>query len=256
MTSRPTLLALTTAATLALAASLVAALGVPSAAGARVALVLGAWGVFSALVAYLFLPGFDPIPGRMTRHAPGSSTVALTIDDGPHPESTPGILDALERSRVRATFFLVGSAVERWPELARRIVAAGHAIGNHTQRHRLLPFRTTGQLADEIAACQRALAPLAPTGIRWFRPPHGFKPIGLHRELRRHHLRLVSWQGALRDTDAPGVPALVARAEKLAQPGRILLLHDNPNCRGQTAAAIPRIVERYRQLGLEFALLG
>lgn len=213
--------------------------------------MLGAWSILALLVAYLFLPRLD-WPGRQLSRVRGAR-VALTIDDGPHPDSTPALLDALRASSVRATFFLVGAAVEKWPALARRIVDEGHAVGNHTMRHRLLPFRTTAQLADEIAACQRALAPFAKT--RWFRPPHGFKPIGLHRRLRENGLRLVSWHGAIRDTDAPGVERIVQRALSIASPGRILLLHDNPSCGGQTARALPAIIARCRSRGLEFALL-
>jgi peptidoglycan-N-acetylglucosamine deacetylase len=246
-------MALGLALALVLVCSIAAALSLPPRAPARLALLLGAWALFAALLAYLFLPGVD-LPWRVRRRVRGARRVALTFDDGPHPDTTPAILDALAAAGARATFFLVGSAVERWPALARRIVEAGHEIGNHTFRHRLLVFRTVGEIEEEISACQRAIAPLAP--IRWFRPPHGFKPIGLHRALRRHGLSLVSWQGAVRDTDAPGVEAIVERAVALAADGRILLLHDNPSCRGQTAAAVPAIVARYRALGFEFVSLN
>jgi peptidoglycan-N-acetylglucosamine deacetylase len=239
----------------ALATSLLSALGLPRSTGARLAATVTAWGALTLLLAYLFLPGFD-LPWRakrMVRRAAGARRVALTIDDGPHPDTTPALLQGLARAGVRATFFLVGAAVERWPELARRIVAAGHTVGNHTQRHRLLVFRTLGQLEREVEECQRALAPLG--GTRWFRPPHGFKPIGLHRLLARRGLKLVAWQGSIRDTDAPGVEQIVARAMALAAPGRILLLHDNPSCEGQTAAALPEIAARYRSIGLELGSL-
>ena len=252
---RMTLIALGAALGLPLAASIAVALGAPSATPNRLLLVAATWGALGLLLAYLFLPGFDLLPGRIARRVPGRR-VALTIDDGPHPESTPALLEALARFDVRATFFLVGEAVERWPDLARQIALSGHAIGNHTQRHRLLPFRTAGEVESEIAACQRALAAIVPSvEVRWFRPPHGFKPIALGRLLRRHRLRMAAWQGAIRDTDAPGVEAITARALALARPGRILLLHDNPSCRGQTAAALPAIISRYRALGLEFAPL-
>lgn len=253
---RPSLTAIAVGLGLPLCASLAAAVGVPAATSARLLLVVAAWAALTLLLAFVFLPGFDLLPGRIARRVPGPSRVALTIDDGPHPDTTPALLDALARAEVRATFFLVGAAVERWPELARRIVAAGHDIGNHTQHHRLLAFRTADELAGEIADCQRALSRLVPEGaIRWFRPPHGFKPIGLSAALRPHGLRMAAWQGSIRDTDAPGVETIVARAVALARPGRILLLHDNPSCRGQTAAALPMIVRRYRDLGLEFSSL-
>jgi peptidoglycan-N-acetylglucosamine deacetylase len=250
---RPTLLALAVVCAATLLASLVSALGVPHALPLRVGLVLVVWGALAALVAFLFTPGFD-LPGRAITRVAGAHRVALTFDDGPHPDTTPPLLAALKRAGVRATFFLVGESVDRWPELVRQIAADGHTLGNHTQRHRLLTFRTVGQLAEEVEACQLALARIG-VRARLFRPPHGFKSIGLHPVLRRHGLRLVSWQGSLRDTDAPGAGVIVERAVAIAGAGRILLLHDQPRCQKQTIDAVPAIVERYRALGYEFVPL-
>jgi peptidoglycan-N-acetylglucosamine deacetylase len=253
LAERPTLLALTVTSGAALLASLAGAAGVPGRLPLRLGLVLGTWAALAALVAFLFTPGFD-LPGRAIRRVRGRRRVALTFDDGPHPETTPALLAALRRAGALATFFLVGEAVERWPELVRQIVADGHTLGNHTQRHRLLTFRTAAQVAEEVAACQRALARVGIVA-RLFRPPHGFKAVGLHRVLRRHGLRLVAWQGSLRDTDSPGTATLVERAMALAGPGRILLLHDHPRCWQETVAAVPLIVERYRELGFEVVAL-
>jgi peptidoglycan/xylan/chitin deacetylase (PgdA/CDA1 family) len=253
LVERPTLLALALAGAAALFASLAGAAGLPPGWPVRVGLVLGAWAVLAAVVAFSFLPGFD-LPWRATRRVRGERSLALTFDDGPHPETTPALLAALRRAGVRATFFLVGEGVERWPELVRQIVADGHVLGNHTHRHRLLVFRTVEQIAEEVAACQRALA-RAGVDARLFRPPHGFKPIGLHGVLRRHGLRLVAWQGSIRDTDAPGAAVIVERAVALARRGRILLLHDHPRCLDQTLRALPSIIERCRALGYEFVLL-
>jgi peptidoglycan/xylan/chitin deacetylase (PgdA/CDA1 family) len=253
LVERPTLLALALAAAAALLASLAGAAGLPPALPVRLGLVGGTWAVLAAVIAFSFLPGFD-LPWRAMRRVRGASSLALTFDDGPHPDTTPALLAVLERAGVRATFFLVGDAVDRWPELVRLIAAAGHAIGNHTQRHRLLVFRSVEQIAEEIAACQRALA-RAGVEARLFRPPHGFKPIGLHRILERHRLRLVAWQGSIRDTDAPGTDVIIERAVALARRGRILLLHEQPRCRDQMLQALPAIIERCRARGYEFVPL-
>jgi peptidoglycan-N-acetylglucosamine deacetylase len=253
LVERPTLLALASSAAAALVASLAGAAGWPSPPWARIGLVLAAWSALALVIAFAFLPGFE-LPWRATTRAGGARSLALTFDDGPHPETTPALLAALRRAGVRATFFLVGEGVERCPELARQIAAEGHAIGNHTQHHRLLTFRTAEQIAEEVAACQRALA-RAGIAATLFRPPHGFKPIGLHRVLERHGLRLVTWQGSIRDTDAPGTAVVVERAVALARGGRILLLHDHPRCADQTIGALPSIIERCRALGYEFVAL-
>lgn len=252
LVERPTLLALALGAAAAWLLSVAAAAGWPRLMPLRVGTVLGAWIALAVTVAFSFLPGFD-LPWRATRRVHGRR-LALTFDDGPHPDTTPALLLALKRAGVRATFFLVGEGVERWPDLVRQIAADGHAIGNHTQHHRLLTFRTADQIAEEVAACQRALA-RAGVAARLFRPPHGFKPIGLHRVLQRHQLRLVAWQGSIRDTDAPGAGVLVERAVALARAGRILLLHDHPRCADQTVQALPWIIERCRALGYEFVAI-
>jgi peptidoglycan/xylan/chitin deacetylase (PgdA/CDA1 family) len=253
LVERPTLLALGLTAAAALLSSLAGAAGLPSSPLVRLAVVAGAWAALAGMIAFMFAPGFD-LRARVVRRAPGVRTVALTFDDGPHPDSTPALLAALRRAGVRATFFLVGEAVERWPEIVRQIAAEGHTIGNHTQRHRLLCFRTAAEVADEIAACQGALAKVG-IEARLFRPPHGFKPVGLHRLLGRHRLQLVAWQGSIRDTDAPESAIIVARALALAAAGRILLLHDHPRCCAKTAGALPAIIERYRALGYDLVPL-
>jgi hypothetical protein len=223
---RASLLALGGALGAVVAVSLLVAAGWPRSTALRLALVLAAWGALALLLAWMFLPGFE-LPASPSR---------------------PRIL------RRATTFFLVGANVRRWPELARRIVAAGHSVGNHTERHRLLVFRTQAQVDDEIARCQEALAALGIT-TSLFRPPHGFKPVGLLRSLARHRLRMVAWQGSIRDTDAPGVGVIAARALRLAAPGRILLLHDNPSTQGQSAAALPALIAGYHSLGYRFVVL-
>jgi peptidoglycan/xylan/chitin deacetylase (PgdA/CDA1 family) len=247
---RPTLRALALSAAAALSSSLAGAAGWPPTWPWRVALVLAAWAALAVIIAFAFLPGFD-LPWRAQRRVRGARSLALTFDDGPHPDTTPALLRILRRTHVRATFFLVGEAVERWPELVQEIAADGHVIGNHTQHHRLLTLRTSAEVAEEVVACQRALAG-AGVAARLFRSPHGWKSIGLHRLLARHRLRFVSWQGSIRDTDAPGAAIVVERAVALARGGRILLLHDHPRCRGQTLQALPLIIERCRALGYDF----
>src|SRR5581483_9468074 len=99
--------------------------------------------------------------------------VALTFDDGPHPQATPAVLDLLAEADAQATFFLVGEQVERRPRLAARIVAEGHEVGLHCHRHtsllRMGPRRTVGDLRRAAAAVECA------TGrpIRLYRPPYG-----------------------------------------------------------------------------------
>jgi peptidoglycan/xylan/chitin deacetylase (PgdA/CDA1 family) len=101
-------------------------------------------------------------------------TVCLTLDDGPNGEATMRVLDVLARHGVRATFFLVGRNVEREPALARRIVAEGHAVGNHSYRHEtFLAFASTRRMRRSLERTNQALLAATGTTPRYFRPPNG-----------------------------------------------------------------------------------
>src|SRR5262245_52825835 len=99
--------------------------------------------------------------------------VYLTFDDGPDADWTPRILDMLAAADARATFFAVGANARKFPELVRRVVAEGHAIGNHTFSHRhpwtMLPSRAR----EEVAGGAAAIADIVGTAPRFYRPPHG-----------------------------------------------------------------------------------
>ncbi|MGH7669283.1 MAG: polysaccharide deacetylase family protein, partial [Gemmatimonadaceae bacterium] len=103
------------------------------------------------------------------------SVVALTFDDGPNPDATPRILDALGDAGIRATFFILGRHAERWPGLVRRVHDEGHALGNHGYFHRKLQFRSPHYVRADLARGSDAIA--AACGVRptLFRAPHGFR---------------------------------------------------------------------------------
>ena len=103
----------------------------------------------------------DSSPDLATNGKTGTSGggVALTFDDGPDPQTTPRILDTLRQHHVKATFFVVGSQVERHPDLLRRIVEEGHTIGNHTYDHADMSKLTPGQIRAELHRTQKAGKP-------------------------------------------------------------------------------------------------
>ncbi len=161
---------------------------------------------------------------RTLENAPG---VALTFDDGPHPEGTPAVLDVLARADARATFFLIGEQVERRPELAAEIAAQGHAIALHGYRHRLqLRLSATDVQADlsrGAAAIEHA------TGIqaRHHRPPYGiYSPSGL-RAARQADLKPLLWSRWGKDWRRFTTPQrIAARATANIHRGDVILLHD------------------------------
>jgi peptidoglycan/xylan/chitin deacetylase (PgdA/CDA1 family) len=195
------------------------------------------------------------LPRRIDR----PDAVALTFDDGPHPEGTPAVLEALRERGASAVFFLCGEQVERDPSLAGEIVAAGHTVAVHGHRHRnalrLAPQTFVDDLERGIAAIGQA------TGIppALFRPPYGIFSFPGIVEVRAHGLEPLLWSRWGHDwrTDrSPGEIASEATEELRA--GDVLLLHDadhysHPGCWRGTVAALPAILDRIESVGLRTA---
>jgi len=191
------------------------------------------------------------------RRLGAAGAVALTFDDGPHPDATPQVLELLAAADARATFFLVGEQVDRRPALAAEIAAAGHAIGLHGHTHRCELRLGPGALADDrrrgLDAIERA------TGVRpgLHRPPYGAASAAGLWLARRAGLETVLWSRWGRDWRAraggDGVAADVLRG---GAPERdIVLLHDADHygatdCWRATVAALPRILSACGAAGL------
>ena len=202
-------------------------------------------------------PFFGPSLGRI---ASDRKVVALTFDDGPNPAATPLILDTLAEKGVRATFFVLGSHAERWPELVRRISSEGHQLGNHGYFHRKLQFKSPFYVRRDIRLGIRAIRRAGAPAPRYFRAPHGFRSPWTTPIASSYGERTVGWSLGVWDSDRPGVDEIVRRTLEGVSPGSIVLLHDgdgyNPDGdRTQTAAALPFIIDRLKDQGYEFATL-
>jgi peptidoglycan/xylan/chitin deacetylase (PgdA/CDA1 family) len=188
--------------------------------------------------------------------------VALTFDDGPHPEGTPAILDILAGHGAVATFFLAGEQVERRPALARRIADAGHTVALHCHRHRHAFVRGPREFEADLL---RGLATLADvTGIRptRYRPPFGVFSASALIVPRRHGLEPTLWTRWGRDWEAGATAATIARrVTRRVRGGDILLLHDAdwysaPGSHRRTAAALPLVLAELERRGLGLAAIG
>jgi peptidoglycan-N-acetylglucosamine deacetylase len=175
--------------------------------------------------------------------------VAVTIDDGPDPEVTPAVLALLERHEARATFFCVGERVLRYPELAQEIARRGHAIENHTQRHRH-DFSLLGPrgMEAEIVRAQESIARITGDTPRFFRAPAGLRNPFLEPVLCRLHLRLTSWTRRGFDTVNRSPDDVYRRLSSTLRGGDILLLHDGNAARAQSGAPViaevlPRLLD-------------
>ena len=121
-------------------------------------LELGAGAVLAGGVVHGTFHRNSPIFGRpITRVATDARAVALTFDDGPNPDATPLVLDALAARGVRATFFILGRHAEQWPALVERVAAEGHSIGNHGYYHRKLHFKSPAYVRDDLERGTRAI---------------------------------------------------------------------------------------------------
>ena len=226
------------------------------------------WGIPAVLPFHLFLicglyhPRSSLICPTISR-APGSrpKSVALTFDDGPHPDVTPQVLEILARNRVPATFFMIGRNVRRYPETARAVAEAGHEIGNHSYLH---PLHIVGWRRNAVARdtrlAQRAIQRAVGAPPIWYRPPIGFRNVFLRSVLRSLNLQLVNFTFRTYDAVARRPETIVNRILAKARPGAVILLHDGTHHPhgarpSPLIEALPRLIERLRADGFEFQSL-
>ena len=191
------------------------------------------------------------VPLRVER----AGEVAITFDDGPHPEGTPAVLDALAAAGARATFFLVGEQVEREPSLAAEIAAAGHAVESHGHRHVVQLRRAPGELRDDLARAHATIAEATGREPRYYRPPYGiFSWPGLR--FARERWAPLLWSRWGRDWAARATPeSIAATVTRDLRAGDVLLLHDADTysvegSHRRTAAALPWVLEEAARRGL------
>jgi len=213
------------------------------------------------------LPALAPIaePVARTLQIPRwldrSDAAAITFDDGPHPEGTPAVLEALARANARATFFLVGEQIERTGSLAAEIVAAGHRIAIHGNRHRNQLRLTAHEVDDDYARAETVIAEATSVRPTVYRPAYGiFSWPGLAAVRRRGWTPLL-WSRWGRDWARSATPeSIAAKVTDGLRGGDVLLLHDAdtysaPGSHRRTAAALPRVLEEIERLGLETAVV-
>jgi peptidoglycan/xylan/chitin deacetylase (PgdA/CDA1 family) len=191
---------------------------------------------------------------------PSSQSVALTFDDGPSDDTAP-ILDILAARGVRATFFMVGRQVDRFPALARRVVDEGHTVGNHSYSHPIYLYHSARRAHDELARTQDVIGDA--TGLRpvWSRPPAGVRTPGYFRACRALGLRTIQWSVAGFDWHGRPAVSIAHHVSQGIDAGGIILLHDatdhgGPDGRAETVAALPAVLDAAASRGLSIAPLS
>ena len=179
----------------------------------------------------------------------GEKVVALTFDDGPG-EATEQVLETLKQYRVKATFFMVGTSLQRYPDMARQVAAAGHAIGNHTWDHPLQDV-SLADAAYEIDGMEKLIYDTTGVKTGLFRPPVGQADGGLSAYAQQRQYGVALWSVDSEDSYV-SAPILIDNVLKNVQPGRIVQLHDGGGDRTATVQALPQIISALKQQGYRF----
>jgi peptidoglycan-N-acetylglucosamine deacetylase len=163
-----------------------------------------------------------------TQRITGGSYAALTFDDGPDPRWTPQVLDLLRTYGVRATFCVVGHAVEAYPDLVRAIADDGHTLCNHSWRHDMaLGQRSRDEIRQDLQRTTAAIQAAAPgTPVSYYRQPGGYWTARVVEIAAELGMTSLHWDVDPRDWSKPGVDTIVARVTTQTRPGSIVLLHD------------------------------
>jgi len=185
-------------------------------------------------------------------------SVVLTFDDGPA-EATDRILDILGGYGIRAAFFMVGREVQRRPDTARRIVAAGHDVGNHSYSHPIYLYRSASDTYEQLARTQNIIADVTGVEPVWSRPPCGVRTPAYFRAANALGLRTVQWTVAGFDWQRRSAIDIAGAVLRRAASGSIILLHDGATTarrdRRQTILALPAIIEGLKARGLRCSSL-
>ncbi|WP_293270984.1 MULTISPECIES: polysaccharide deacetylase family protein [unclassified Microcoleus] len=181
--------------------------------------------------------------------------IALTVDDGPWPETTEQMLDIFKQNDIEATFFWIGKSLEASPDIARRVVAEGHAIGNHTWHHPYDPM-DAATAASEIDRTAKLIYETTGVKTTYFRPPGGVLTNGLAKYAKEQNYSVVMWSVTSADTDPRAQPeAFVENVLKNAKPGAIVLMHDGGGDRSRTIKALPEMIAGLKQQGYRFVTI-
>ncbi len=218
-------------------------------AAALVLVVAGTTGYFGASTVSASWFG-----GGITHGARSSRMVALTFDDGPNAATTLPLMRLLDAHGVKATFFIVGKALDAYPEIVRLLVNDGHLVGDHSYQHD--QWRWLDPRYPELDRTQQAFARHNLPCPAWFRPPHGQRTPFVARAVEEHHMRMVLWDAAAGDWATNDAALIARRVLAHARGGSIILLHDgldgNPGAdRRVILRAMPLILAGLKARGLE-----
>ncbi len=192
-------------------------------------------------------PSSRPSP---TPPTPTGPVLYLTFDDGPDPRWTPSVLAVLAKHKAHATFFEVGVAARRSPDLVASVRKAGHGVGNHSMTHPSLTKLSAAGVASEISQADKFIG-----GSACMRPPYGAVNKSVRNQIAAEGKRMVLWDVDTNDWQLPGADVIASRVIEGAKPGAIVLMHDGGGKRSQTIAALDTVLTRLGTAGWRFERL-
>jgi peptidoglycan/xylan/chitin deacetylase (PgdA/CDA1 family) len=189
-----------------------------------------------------------------TRVQVSGNFIAITFDDGPHPQNTPRLLDMLRARNIKATFYVIGRSVDLYPQVVRRTVAEGHEIGNHSHTHRLMSKLGDAEVRSEMSRCRDAVARAAGVQPRTMRPPYGGL-LQRQRELVHNEFGYptILWSVDPLDWKRPGASVITSRILSGTTAGGIVLAHD---LHSQTIDAMPATLDGLLRRGFKFVTVS
>lgn len=189
---------------------------------------------------------------------PSAPIVALTFDDGPTDALVDSLVDVLRHHGARATFFLTGRELARSPAAGAKLAAAGHELANHTWSHRRMVLLSPQRVREEIEPTDSLLRAAGQRGPIWFRPPYGYKLVGLPRHLAATGRTTVTW--SIEPDSYPQVAetpeGIVDHVLDRVRPGSIILLHPWYDSRRTSRAAIGPLIDSLRARGYSVETVG
>ncbi len=197
--------------------------------------------------------------GTTYRGRTSKKIIALTFDDGPAPTWTSQILDELKKEDVKATFFMIGHHVQKYPDIARRVAREGHSIGNHGYAHSVILYYTPAEIEEEIKYTEHVIREVTGRTTTMFRPPKAWLRDSTKDKIRSMGYEVVLW--SLNSKDWVGFPHgwTVRYLAPRVRGGDILLFHDSGNIfareggdRSQTVAAVALLIKTLRGKGFSF----
>ncbi len=197
--------------------------------------------------------------GTIYRLDTDKKKVALTFDDGPSLEWTPKVLDELNKAKIKATFFLVGHHVQKYPDIARRIVEEGHTIGNHGYAHTVLFYYTPAEIEEEIKYSEQVVRDITGYTTKLFRPPKAWLRNSIKQKIKSMGYEIILWSLNSKDWVSFNHKLIVKYISRKIKNGDILLFHDSGNVfsreggvRTQTVKSITLLARTLKKKGYEF----